>query len=344
MCGLPGARDKHELDPRIADVVRRPSRLHALAALEANAESSAEALDRITRMACRMLDVPVALVNLIGSDRQLFLGCGPLPEPWSSMREMPITAGWCPFALDVEKAYAFADARTEPELADNPAAERLGVVAYAGVPLRTNDGEAIGTLCALDYERHDWTDDELELMTDLAASALAELQLLTASRLVARNHTRLQALESVSCALAGATSADAVLGEVMRAVERTNAGALWRLEDDESALRTAATAGAGSDALAGDEPVSLDAPLAHAQVARDGEATFLASHQDVRAGFALDAEPDVGAVALLPVTAGGHRIGVLGACFHDEQRFTVEDHEYLAALAGISGLALARAG
>ena len=84
--------------------------------------------------------------------------------------------------------------------------------------------------------------------------------------------------------------------------------------------------------------------LAHAQVARDGEATFLASHQDVRAGFALDAEPDVGAVALLPVTAGGHRIGVLGAYFHDEQRFTVEDHEYLAALAGISGLALARAG
>ena len=343
MRGLTSARDNDELDPRIAEVVHRPSRLHALAALEANAESSAEALDRITRMACRMLDVPVALVNLIGSDRQTFMGCGSLPEPWSSMREMPITAGWCPFALDVHKAYAFADARTEPELAHNPAAERLGVVAYAGVPLRTNDGEAIGTLFALDYERHDWTDDELELMTDLAAGALAELQLLTASRLMARNHTRLQALESVSCALADATSAADVLAEVLRGVERTNAGALWRLDDD-SALRTAATAGAGSDVLAGDGPVSLDAPLANAQVARDGEATFLPSHRDVREGFALDADPDVGAVALLPVTAGGHRIGVLGACFHDEQRFTFEDHEYLAALAGISGLALARAG
>jgi GAF domain-containing protein len=344
LSGLTSARDNDELDPRIAEVVHRPSRLHALAALEANAESSAEALDRITRMACRMLDVPVALVNLIGSDRQTFMGCGSLPEPWSSMREMPITAGWCPFALDEHKAYVFADARTEPELANNPAAERLGVVAYAGVPLRTNDGEAIGTLCALDYKRHDWTDDELELMTDLAAGALAELQLLTASRLMARNHTRLQALESVSCALADATSPDDVLAEVLRGVERTNAGALWRLEDDDSALRTAATAGAGSDVLAGDGPVSLDAPLAHAQVARDGEATFLPSHRDVREGFALDADPDVGAVALLPVTAGGHRIGVLGACFHDEQRFTVEDHEYLAALAGISGLALARAG
>jgi GAF domain-containing protein len=339
-----GADDTPQLDPKVAEVVRRPSRLQALATLEANAESSAEALDRITRLACRMLDVPVALVNLIGADRQVFLGCGPLPEPWSSMREMPVSAGYCPYALDARDAYAFADARTDPELAANPASQRHGVVAYAGVPLRTPDGEAIGTLCALDFEPHDWTPDELALMADLAAGALAELQLLTASRLVARNHTRLQALESVSCALADARTPDDVLDVVLRAVERSDSGALWRLEDDESALRTAATAGTGSAAVAPADRVSIDAPLAHAQVARQGEAAYLPSHEEVREGFALQDAPDVGAVALLPVTAGEHRIGVLGACFHDEQRFTVEDHEYLAALAGISGLALARAG
>ena len=203
-------------------------------------------------------------MNLIGSDRQLFLGCGPLPEPWTSMREMPITAGWCPFALDVEKAYAFADARAEPELADNPAAERLGVVAYAGVPLRTNDGEAIGTLCALDYERHDWTDDELELMTDLAASALAELQLLTASRLVARDHTRLQALESVSCGAWPAPRArtPSWARSCGRASGRTPAP--WRLEDDESALRTAAPPAPGRMRWPATGRSQLDAPLAHA--------------------------------------------------------------------------------
>ncbi len=181
-------------------------------------------------------------------------------------------------------------------------------------------------------------------MTDLAASALAELQLLTASRLVARNHTRLQALESVSCALAGATTADAVLSEVMRAVERTNAGAIWRLEEDESALHTAATTGSESDALVGREP-DLARRAARARAGRPGRRGDVPAVPPGRArGLRARARPDVGAVALLPVTAGGHRIGVLGACFHDEQRFTVEDHEYLAALAGISGLALARAG
>src|SRR5215210_792011 len=151
------------------EVVRRPSRLRTLATLEANAESSAEALDRITRLACRTLDVPVALVNVIGADRQRFLGCGPLPEPWASMREMPLTHGFCPYALAADDAFAFSDARTDPALADDPAA-RLGVVAYAGVPLRAGDGEPIGTLCAIDFEPHEWTSDELALeRTDAGA-------------------------------------------------------------------------------------------------------------------------------------------------------------------------------
>ena len=150
---------------KVSEVVRRPSRLRALAGLEANAESSAEALDRIARTACRVLSVPVVLVNLVGADRQRFVGCEG-PEPWPSMREMPITAGFCPFALGAAESYSFADARVDPALAANAAVEQLGVTAYAGVPLRAADGEPIGTLCAIDYEPHAWSDDELALLAD----------------------------------------------------------------------------------------------------------------------------------------------------------------------------------
>ena len=325
----------NRLDPRVEEVVNRPERLQALATLDVNAESSAEALDRLIRIACRTLSVPVALVNLIGRDRQMFLGCGPLPEPWSSMREMPITAGWCPYALLADEAFAFADARTDPELANNPAAQRHGVVAYAGVPLRTAGGESIGTLCALDFQPHDWTQDELELMADLAASAVDELHLLTASRLLERDHERLHALETVSCILAEAESADDVLRAVIDAVERTDAGALWR--SDGTTLR--AVAHAGEHAVPGPEQVALDAALPQAEVARAGEARFISSRSDVRDAFGDDGA-GAGAVALLPLTAGEQRLGVLGASFRDERRFTTDDREYLAALAGISGLAL----
>jgi GAF domain-containing protein len=331
-----------ELDPKVLDVVRRPSRLQALATLQANAESSAEGLDRIIRIACRALGVPVVLVNLISAEQQTFVGCGSLPEPWASMREMPLTAGWCPFALDAEDAFAFADAREVPALAGNPAAERLGVVAYAGVPLRAAGGEAIGTLCAVDYEPHDWTGDELALMADLAASAVAELQLLGASRVAAREHRRLQALETASCALASATTADEVLVTVMDAVEHTDAGALWRRADGAAgeALTPAAVAGAQAEPLA---RVPMDATLGPARVVRAGEPAFLGSRLQVRDAFGLDDLPAAGSVALLPVSAGGRAIGVLGTCFADEQAFSEDDREYLAALAGISGLALARA-
>jgi GAF domain-containing protein len=98
-----------------------------------------------------MLGVPVVLVNLVGGERQRFLGCA-ADEPWASMTEMPLTAGFCPFALGAAEAYALTDARLDSALAVNPAVEQLGVVAYAGVPLRTADGEAIGTLCAIDFE------------------------------------------------------------------------------------------------------------------------------------------------------------------------------------------------
>jgi hypothetical protein len=107
----------------------------------ARGERSAEALDRIARVACRVLDVPVALVNLIAADRQQFVGCGG-PEPWASMTGMPLDAGFCPFVLGGD-AYTLEDAWTVPAHAGDPAVE-LGVVAYAGVPLRRSTASRSG--------------------------------------------------------------------------------------------------------------------------------------------------------------------------------------------------------
>ena len=52
--------------------------------------------------------------------------------------------------------------------------------------------------------------------------------------------------------------------------------------------------------------------------------------------------PDCGAVAVVPLTAGEARLGVLGVCFADERAFSSGDREYLATLGGIAALALAR--
>ncbi len=319
------------------EVVRRPSRLKALAELVANAESSAEALDRIARTACRVLDVPVALVNLVGADRQRFVGCG-ADEPWRSIREMPITGGFCPFALGAAHSYSVEDARADPSLAKNAAVEQLGVVAYAGVPLRTADGEPIGTLCAIDFEPRTWSQDDLGLLADLAAGVITELQLLTATRRATQERTRLAALTALSSALAPAGTAGEMTGEVMHAVERLGPSAVWLLVLDESG-RTLRVAGAtGADAR------HADVPPAPSELARTGGPDFMTTRADVRERLDLLSEqmPDAGAAAVLPLTAGDRHVGALAICFAEERAFSGDERAYLAAVGGIAGLALAR--
>ncbi len=325
----------HEMN----DVIRRPSRLQALAELGTNAQSSAEALDRIARVACRVLSVPVALVNLIGADRQQFVGCGG-PEPWASMTGMPLDAGFCPFALDGD-AYTLEDARTVPAHAGDPAVE-LGVVAYAGVPLRTFDGEPIGTLCAVDFQPRTWSEDDLAIMADLAAGVIAELQLLTATRMIARDQVRLRSLAELSTALAPAESVDDVLDEVSRTVDRLDMQSVWLslVDDSDEMLRTAAAAGAGAEDTAPPPDVPLAAADLPAHVVRTGEPGFLTTHAEVHDRFA--AMPAAGSVAVVPLSAGAERLGVLGVSFADERSLSEADREYLTAVGGVSGLALAR--
>lgn len=327
-------------DVNVPEVVHRPRRLQALAALEANAESSAEALDRIAALACRVLPAPVVLVNLVGADRQRFVGCS---GEWTSTREMPVTHGFCPFALGADEAFAFTDARADPELADNPVVEQLGVVAYAGVPLRAADGEPVGTLCAIDTAPHEWSAEDLALLSDLAASAVAELQLLAASRHVARSRARVRAVAALSAALRPSLPVRDVVDEVMGAVACIGATAVWLLVMDDSGrgLRAAAAAGDDPEVVARHARVPLDAQLALAGV---GDGDFLPTRSAVRERVApvLDVVPDVGSMAWLALEAGDRRLGALGACFADERPLSPEDEEYLAAVAGVVSLSLAR--
>ena len=53
----------------------------------------------------------------------------------------------------------------------------LGVAGYAGVPLLTTDGQAIGAFCAFDDRPRTWTADDLQTLEDLAAATMTEVEL-----------------------------------------------------------------------------------------------------------------------------------------------------------------------
>src|SRR5919199_518520 len=78
---------------------------------------------------------------------------------------------------------------TPPE----PAISARGVVAYAGIPLVTAEGLAVGAFCVIDHQPRAWTQDELALLQDLAAAAMTEIELRALAQERAELLTREQA-------------------------------------------------------------------------------------------------------------------------------------------------------
>jgi GAF domain-containing protein len=75
------------------------------------------------------------------------------------------------------------DVQDGTTFADNPfVREHPDLHGYASVPLATQDGHAIGTLCVFDHRVRSFTDEELNDLSKLAAIAMRELDLRLASR------------------------------------------------------------------------------------------------------------------------------------------------------------------
>jgi GAF domain-containing protein len=168
---------------RLAD----PQRLAALHRLDLLDTPPDEAFDRLARLAAAALDVPIALVSLVDADRQFFKSQVGLREPWASRRETPLSHSFCKYAVAAGAPLVIDDARAHPLVRGSPAIEALGVVAYAGIPLVTPEGHALGTLCAIDTAPRAWTVAQVATLGDLAACAMTEIEL----RRVVREHRAL---------------------------------------------------------------------------------------------------------------------------------------------------------
>ncbi|MFG0328502.1 MAG: sensor histidine kinase [Phycisphaerales bacterium] len=136
-----------------------------------------ETLDRLSRLAARVTRAPVALVSIVGSDRQYFKSCIGLPEPWRTWRETPLTHSFCQHVVRDEKPLVVRDAREHPALRENLAIRDLKVIAYLGMPLRTAPPErtVIGSFCVIDHEPREWEREEIETIEVLASSVMSEL-------------------------------------------------------------------------------------------------------------------------------------------------------------------------
>lgn len=136
------------------------------------------AFDRITALAARMFDVPIAIVSIVDHDRIWFKSHHGL-----DVEQIDRDPGLCASAILDDQPWVIEDARADVRAMANPlVAAEAGIQFYAGVPLRTSDGHNLGTLCVLDYAPRPVSEAETKNLEDLAALVISELDLRLASR------------------------------------------------------------------------------------------------------------------------------------------------------------------
>ena len=131
-----------------------------------------ERFDRITRLAQRLFDTPIALFSVIDRNRQWFKSRQGL-----GAEETPRDVSFCGHAILGMDMLCVEDAWEDERFADNPLVVDAPFVRfYAGCPVRDARGLAVGTLCVIDHEPREFSAADRRALQDLAALLELEIQ------------------------------------------------------------------------------------------------------------------------------------------------------------------------
>ena len=150
------------------------NRVKALIGLNILDTLAEERFDRLTRMAQRVLNVPIALVSLLDSNRQWFKSCQGF-----NVSETNRDISFCSHAILDNETFVIPDTWVDPRFFDNPLV--IGephIRFYAGQQLKAKDGSNIGTLCVIDNKPRVLSLTDINFLQDLAVMVENELNLL----------------------------------------------------------------------------------------------------------------------------------------------------------------------
>ncbi len=150
------------------------------------------AFDRITRLVAKLLKVPISTVTLVDESRQWFKSVYGLES-----RESSRDVSFCAHAILDDKMFVIPDASGDARFMDNPLVTGDPRIRfYAGMPLKSEEGLNLGTLCAIDTRPRQLSEDEMTILRDLAGIVSDELNLRLAMRVRSQQGTAISHLKS----------------------------------------------------------------------------------------------------------------------------------------------------
>ena len=140
--------------------------------------------DRLTLLASKVFNMPIAIVSLVDEDRIWFKSSQGLGD----VREIDKSPGLCASAILSDEVYLVEDARNDPRCLANPLVTgAFGLQFYAAAPLKTHDGHRLGTFCIIDKKKRYINTEQQSLLALMADIVMNEMELRLAARIETRS-------------------------------------------------------------------------------------------------------------------------------------------------------------
>ncbi len=175
--------------PMPPDEARRLAALRDLGILDSPPDAEFDALVRAASLVC---GTPIALISLVAADRQWLKANLGLPGLTETSRDV----AFCAHTILGRDIMEVADATQDERFADNALVTGAPDIRfYAGAPLRLSDGSQVGSLCVIDRQPRQLSDQQRQVLSSLAQAAASALEGWRARRLQAQTARDLLASE-----------------------------------------------------------------------------------------------------------------------------------------------------
>lgn len=158
------------------DVVTDPERLREIAVLGLATPEVDAILKEIAEEAASRLGLPISLVSVVLDEAQFFAASHGLDGWLAQTRGTPVEWSFCANAVRSGEPFVVEDALSHPVVRDNPLVTQDGIRCYAGIPLVSSRGFALGTLCVLGTAQRSFPDEDLDTLRELAERAVRRIE------------------------------------------------------------------------------------------------------------------------------------------------------------------------